>query len=127
CPGPSGSGGPGGQGGAGGGGGGGNGGPAIGVALVSGSPDSGTPGNYPGIYVGVPGGPGGRGPSGQNAAQPNVQPNPCRSVDGAEGIPGETAFVINLDKPVNSILTGGESLKPGEFRTSLNGTELIFQ
>ena len=127
CPGPSGSGGPGGQGGAGGGGGGGNGGPAIGVALVSGSPDPGAPGNYPGIYAGVPGAPGGKGPGGQNAAQPTVQPNPCRSVDGAEGIPGEAAFVINLDNPVNSIMTGGQSLTPGQSRTSLNGTELILQ
>jgi hypothetical protein len=127
CPAPSGSGGPGGQGGAGSGGSGGNGGPSIGIALVAGSPDPTSPGNYPGIYAGLPGAPGGRGPGGQNAAQPNVQPNPCKAVDGAEGIPGGEAFVINLDSPVNSILSGGQSLALGQSRTSLNGTELILQ
>jgi hypothetical protein len=123
CPAKSGDGGPGGQGGAGGGGAGGNGGPSIGIALVGGSPDPGRPG----IYFGLAGAPGARGPGGQNASQPVVQPNPCKAADGADGIFGGAAFVVNMDNPPNNVLLPGETLTLGQSRTSPGGIFLIMQ
>ena len=105
CPAISGVGGPGGQGGAGSGGAGGNGGPSIGIALVSGSPNPGGTG----IYTGLPGGPGGFGPGGQNAAQPVVQPSPCKAADGSGGLGGGTGAVINMDNPPSATSAGSES------------------
>jgi hypothetical protein len=123
CPAVSGAGGPGGQGGAGSGGAGGNGGASIGIALVAGSPDPG----LPGIYSGLAGAPGARGAGGQNAPQSVVQPTPCKAADGAGGILGGAAVVVNLDSPPNNVLLPGETLTLGQSRTSPGGIYLVMQ
>lgn len=109
APGWGGSGGDGGQGGAGSGGAGGNGGPSIGIALRGNSP---APASSTGIYLGQPG-------TGGSAGGGGVNPN-CTGAQGAAGVGGGAATVVDFDKPPADILSSGQRLAKGEQRVSAN-------
>jgi hypothetical protein len=111
CPGPSGHGGLGGAGGNGAGGAGGNGGPSINLALAASATqptgaDVGTYGGTPGLGGGIGNG---------------LQTQLCTTPDGALGVGGGAATVINFDKPPSNILSVGQRIAKGEHRVSPNG------
>ena len=123
-PGTGGTGGVGGQGGAGSGGAAGTGGPSIGIALVGGSPDP----LWQRIYGGMPGAPGQFGSGGQNAAQPVVQPNPCKAVDGDKGLTGGSARVLVADQVAPAparVINHGTLLLAGQDFPSPDGNTVL--
>jgi hypothetical protein len=110
CPGQSGSGGPGGDGGSGAGGAGGNGGPSINVALAA---SAAWPKGADGAYGGTPGLGGSVGKG--------TQTSHCTTPDGAVGVGGGAAAVVNFDSPPSNILSVNQRIAKGQSRVSPNG------
>jgi hypothetical protein len=110
CPAPSGAGGDGGRGGAGSGGAGGNGGASIAIALTGRAV---APTATAGVYLGPPGfaGEGGSGGAGTR----------CQAPSGEAGFGGAAGRVVNVDALPQNVISAGETLAPGESRTSQNG------